>query len=790
MIIEEVVALGFGTLRGQHFKFRPGLNIVYGPNEAGKSTLQFLIYALLYGLKKEHFSTLREEAEHYRPWSRPEPFGGRMRFEALGRKYLVEREFTGKGTVKLYDALTGADLSPDFVLDKRGELLFAEELLGLSPTAFRKLTYFGQLESGQVGDLGAELAGKLANLASSGEEELSLSQALTAIGKAKEEIGTERLSSKPFSRLLQREAQLLALEQEAEAGLAELWRQQGELVALKDEIAACEEKQTKLLAQQKGIQAYLLAKRLARMEGFLAQEEVVKNELAALSEAVLPEGFQKRGESCHREGEWLEEELAKSEAKLVRLQQEQEEAARKLRAQEEARQKLVAAIGGAPPVVSQRLKEQAWQQKEERLELERELVKLEESKARGGWLWLLLSLTFFAVGLKTPLFFLPGVASLVLFILILLKEKALQKKKEGQKRQLWSQLKELEGQERELAAKLAELRSILGEEGILAWQREGEELALKQGNLERLEAELSILSAEAKKKEAALSAIDKEIQELWQRAGAASWEEFWQKAERAGRRRELLAQKKQLDELLATFGGQEPETLRKRLAGLGKAKAGTEEEVEQLSGELESIERKLAELRLQAGKLEAQLAKDPQNLGGLTEERIRVTAELEELRLQREALDYAETVLQEAAGELHREFAPQLNLKVSRVFQKLSLGKYQRVLVGEDLEPKVEGQEGLIPVTRLSGGAQDQLFFALRYALAGLVGREGVALPFLLDDSFVQYDENRAGEAWATLQELASVHQLIYFTCHREVLALCGEDAHVITLRAGGRLEE
>ncbi|MGZ3459304.1 MAG: ATP-binding protein, partial [Archangium sp.] len=54
---------GFGHFSGYELELRPGLNLLYGPNEAGKSTLLAFIRGMLFGLEKRGRSESRYEPE-------------------------------------------------------------------------------------------------------------------------------------------------------------------------------------------------------------------------------------------------------------------------------------------------------------------------------------------------------------------------------------------------------------------------------------------------------------------------------------------------------------------------------------------------------------------------------------------------------------------------------------------------------------------------------------------------------------------------------------------------------
>ena len=78
MKLLELHLAGFGRLVDQTFTFAPGLNLIYGPNEAGKSTLQRAIMALLYGffddgrISQEHRAVLAAN----KPWDAKARFAG------------------------------------------------------------------------------------------------------------------------------------------------------------------------------------------------------------------------------------------------------------------------------------------------------------------------------------------------------------------------------------------------------------------------------------------------------------------------------------------------------------------------------------------------------------------------------------------------------------------------------------------------------------------------------------------------------------------------------------------
>jgi uncharacterized protein YhaN len=89
---------GFGCLADFHAEFAPGLNVFYGRNEAGKSTLQQAICAMLYGFFDNDRARPDETArqDRFRPWNGvASPYRGSLEYELTdGRSFEVRRDFS------------------------------------------------------------------------------------------------------------------------------------------------------------------------------------------------------------------------------------------------------------------------------------------------------------------------------------------------------------------------------------------------------------------------------------------------------------------------------------------------------------------------------------------------------------------------------------------------------------------------------------------------------------------------------------------------------------------------
>ena len=91
MILEKLYIDGFGKFSDYSLNFSPSIQILYGENEAGKSTIHAFIQAMLYGIPKG--ASKKEVFFQYRPFSKALGFGGSLTFSHQGKSYLKERAF-------------------------------------------------------------------------------------------------------------------------------------------------------------------------------------------------------------------------------------------------------------------------------------------------------------------------------------------------------------------------------------------------------------------------------------------------------------------------------------------------------------------------------------------------------------------------------------------------------------------------------------------------------------------------------------------------------------------------
>jgi uncharacterized protein YhaN len=128
--------------------------------------------------------------------------------------------------------------------------------------------------------------------------------------------------------------------------------------------------------------------------------------------------------------------------------------------------------------------------------------------------------------------------------------------------------------------------------------------------------------------------------------------------------------------------------------------------------------------------------------------------------------------------------------RAGEIFATLTLGSFDRLSVdfeGDTPQLVARRPEGaLVGVAGMSEGTRDQLYLALRLAAVELHLAHGRALPFVADDLFINYDDERAAAGFAALADLATRTQVIFLTHHEHLVSVArtavGEDLHVIAL--------
>ncbi|HOL90912.1 MAG TPA: AAA family ATPase, partial [Clostridiales bacterium] len=235
MYIGGIEIKGFGKLKNRSFSFGRGMNVIYGTNEAGKSTIQSFITAMFYGLKggRSSGTGIPSPLKRFMPWDGL-PYGGAITYTIdNGDSFRIERDFF-RNTIAVYDSSYN-DITSSFNFGRDRLPMVGEAHLGMDESTFESTVLIRQMEVRLDNGSSSVLAARLVNMDSPDIDGLVFQRAEAVLTNAvKNKVGTERSRTQPLDKL---QSELKRLETEYKA-LAERQREKEKLLQELSEIKA------------------------------------------------------------------------------------------------------------------------------------------------------------------------------------------------------------------------------------------------------------------------------------------------------------------------------------------------------------------------------------------------------------------------------------------------------------------------------------------------------------------------------------------------------------------------
>ena len=214
MKINNLKINGFGKLENKEINLSENINLIYGKNEAGKTTLLKFISGMFYGISKNKNKKEIPDYEKYKPW-KAEEYSGKIEYVLDNKEtFEVFRDFNKKNP-KIYK--NSEDISNEFNINKtKGNEFFYEQTNVDEPT-FLSTTLVEQKNVVLDSEEQNGLIQKIANLLSTGEENVSYKKTITQLSKRQtEEVGTLRTVGKPLNILNQKIDELTKIKKNEE----------------------------------------------------------------------------------------------------------------------------------------------------------------------------------------------------------------------------------------------------------------------------------------------------------------------------------------------------------------------------------------------------------------------------------------------------------------------------------------------------------------------------------------------------------------------------------------------
>ena len=740
MRLRRIDLPAFGCLSGFGAELSPGLNLFVGENEAGKSTLQAAISALLYGFfeNERALKTENERYERFRPWTGG-VYRGALEYElSNGDCYEARRDFADDVATQLIDAATGLDVASEFGRGRHGNVPFARRQFGMSRGVFQSCAFVSQGEIFDVtqGASPSQIGDAVAALADSAGRDVSAARAIKSLNTVASRIGSDAARTAELPRARQHFERAQAELAAGEEARAQATQTAHELEECRTRVRQLQEKRARTEALALRTQTAALRSRLDAVAAAADEAERAQSEADTLSaHAAFPASL--RDEMLALKGHW-----SGLLAEVETSQRNRNEAA--------------AAISDDERLEYEALREGAGGLTEEQV---RALEAAAFQPAARGFI-AAIGDALRALG--------RGIARLVRRVL---------------------RKDEPPAVEVTPAVSAEEARTLLDRHRrYLSLRPRAElagrlttEVAAREAALETIEGQLRNLMAAA---DIAAPNIDEGVRAFEAAArDHTRYQSALAEAAECGRRRDAALAGRTTEETETRLGECEralADLLAKRpdLADLETGRS-----LEQLANERDRLRDELQEAQLEERSLKEKVnlvLERHRPASELEEEASRWRREVARLEKARAAIILARSQIEGAMVQVYRDFAPAVNTFLSEGIEYVTEGRYSRAHV----DPSSLRVSLLVPETGqvitdppVSHGTRTMVYVLMRVGLAQHMSAIGEPVPLVLDDPFVDLDSRRLPRMMRFLLELSERMQVLFFTKEASIIRWFEENA-------------
>ena len=214
MIIKQLNLDHFGKFHGREIDLNPGVNIIYGANESGKSTVHAFIQSMLFGAERlRGRGAGRDAYSKYQPWEGGASYEGRMRLSYQDKNWRIVRNFYKDDShFEVVDETSG-----------RQEACASDDISSLIPgmqlSNYRNSISTGQLSVQPDGQFTTNMQSYMANMAMGATDSVDVGRALAYL-KDERKKAAGRFSQETYHQYRDK-AEMLRNELKAREGIAE-----------------------------------------------------------------------------------------------------------------------------------------------------------------------------------------------------------------------------------------------------------------------------------------------------------------------------------------------------------------------------------------------------------------------------------------------------------------------------------------------------------------------------------------------------------------------------------------
>ncbi len=765
MIIKELNLTAFGKFKNEKILLEDGINLVYGGNETGKSTLHKFIEGMLFGFFKDSWSRrlYNEDYDKYMPVEGND-YRGSMLLEAEGKSIRIERNFLkGKDELKVYDEATGEDITGFFHYEPATKMYYLLDPGILNRNLYKNTVSIAQLKAKTDEDLAEELKERILNYSQSGTD-ISVNKAIKKLEKKLEQNGTERRKGSHLNLIVEK---IEALQNEFDKA-EKIQKRIMELTDQKKALVLEEEQQKNeldnLINRLENLEVKNIYQKFNNYKKLREEQDSLELDLESHTNQFVSEEDLREILLNHQEMNRLREDiegsyeyLAKIESEIARLKDEFNLHDENLISESylEDRDRL-------------------FELKEEKIHISQDIKKRGVKRHKNNAVGLAFSgicagLCFYAGSLYSNIYmmgagaFFASVAMYFLFKLLMLRGKGI----------AGSELENLKSRIIEIDVSVEDILSRYDAVSLNDLKEKWEQIKSKRlryseeiDRIKILTDRLAYVGENIKNFEETYIDRQKMHSDKLEIYQVESLEELLASYEK---QKNIRKKALRLEEVIRTMDMLMDKEEYKKLEDFFRGKGLPEsykEDPESLKLQIAKLKDKIGQTTTLKDKAEGEilaLEKDVR-LPQIIKEDIEYMEELKARNTSKsQSIALAINKINEASKQMHSEIAPELNKNLGELMEKITK-RYKSFKVSKDINISVEDPVSgmLMEARHLSMGTVDQLYFSLRIGMAKILGIDG--FPLILDESFLQYDDERLKRALEILVEESVNRQIILFT--------------------------
>lgn len=895
---------GFGKLVNQKFNFDKNFTLIYGKNEAGKTTLwKFLLYCL--------FGYDKSEVHDYKPWNSKE-YGGHCIYELKdAHRYRISRDF-GRNEYNFYDLSKEIDMSNDLSIKQENDILVDQ--LGIDLKMFKAFTTIAEIQP-EIEEK-SKISIKLGELVEREEEIGKLKKVIEQVESRLRDIGADGSADSPMGNLkikireLKSRLESLKEKDYQKRKLIEqiyklnkrindineniktlgldlkalhVQEYREKLTEIEDKRNRLEEVRVKLseLSRYKDIRTdkrdemVIMITKVKEIEKSISSEEdylkrqrlaaiTIENEMNEIEKALSMSGEMNfetvslKIQNIQLRYDMLEEKKKNLESMKSEFADFVEDTRDKIEKLKEYESIFVEKNINVNELEDLKKQAEIVVDTSEKAELDdqkRQLEKYQKNMHSLIW-WIIGGILVGIVGiifgyLGNPYIYFIGGAGILLFIfslvervkagkniedsrkIIELLEKIVtgnESKKEEAKRKLMAQLNkggftsveeakiayedylklkkrdyeretskykmQIEDVERTVSSYSEELMKMveafvspaekndLGKhvkaliDQVQRYKKLLLEKARTEDSIERTQERLRQYQNDKEN-------TDLTLKKLYEKVKVHSIEEYDELLARKDEYTSLRFMEKELTNALAEIDSEEERKMIKEVEEnsallnriVDSSSANIQIDLKKYEIEKEKV---IDEMKKRQAALDNKMEEEA--IGNVKMELISEEKKLSDMISYSNSLLHVRRFMRELYENVKNDFVPRLRKELKKGIQTITKGKYEDVEVGKDLSVTLIERDKKIGSMAMSKGTREQIKFAIMLSFGKIFSRNSEPLPLLLDDPFVNYDDERYRIALELLHDISKENQIVLFTCRSDTKEFLGLYKDVLVL--------